>query len=633
MANFVVVVDSDQNRKQQFLAEVECRIAPVDGLISDRCCAADFCAIWAVDSSAPLSCNVDAVGQPGDVARCEFQADALPDCAAAAQQAALVWGEAFLGNGRRVDAESLPALWPADSQPGLQQNVGQPFDGYYAALVYRRRHGLMFGADLLGTFPVYYYATNDFLLIASSPELFRYHAGFKEIFNPAGLVGMLLVMHIFDGQTLLKGVKRLAAGHVLCWQHGGVAQERQQYRLPVSNNYFSLPFSAHVELLDQALAASIQRQSAGQSGADQSGGGQSVGLLLSGGLDSRMLAGYLNEQGTECAALTLGAGDDQEMRCARRVARTLGLSHYQEPIRFERYPFYARQQARWEHVANGFNTIMHWGIYSRLRTLAPRIVLGHMLDGAIGTNTISWAYSAATRSMSFDHFFEKINAWGIQPPVLKQLLLGDVFGELVDETLEKIKATYERYSDLESQRAWCFNLQHRQRFHVGSAAWPLSFGAWPMLPVLDREVLACAAAMPAATIAERRGQIALLCQRFPALAALPLDRNTGNTTPLQPRLRYLLYRYTLGKLRDRLGKRAAQQRYYVRIYDLNGAGWSAVRRSAQPCRQHSIAYFNQPVLDHILPAVPRRFDFNNEIIDASGPKSLLGFLLWLDNRH
>ena len=89
--------------------------------------------------------------------------------------------------------------------------------------------------------------------MGSSPEMFRYHIAFQEKFNPAGLVGILLTTHIFNGETLLKGVKRLAAGHLFFWQSGAVYFEEEQYKLQVSTKYFSLPLSAHVDLLDQAI--------------------------------------------------------------------------------------------------------------------------------------------------------------------------------------------------------------------------------------------------------------------------------------------------------------------------------------------------------------------------------------------
>lgn len=597
MANFVVIIDPDTERRTCFIKEIKDGLSPVGGLVTDECSTGDFYAIWAANAQAPVSHVADDEG------------------------AAVIWGDAISeATPERIDAIQLRHLWedPVHRSKAI-------FNGFYAGVVYNPDFGLVTGADLLGIFPVYYYANEYVLLVGSSPELFRYHPAFRSEFNPAGLVGILLTMHIFDGETLLRGVRRLAAGHFLLFRPGAGSEEIIQYKFPVSKRYFSLPFSAHVEILDQVIEEAITSHLPA---------GGKCSLMLSGGLDSRMLAGYLNQKGVTTKALTLGNRTDIEMQCAIPVAQALGFPHRAVDIAFDKYPFYANLQAKWEHVANGFNNIMNWGVYTHLRKLAPCVVLGHTMDAVVGTNCINWAYLPSSKAMSFEAFFANANGWGIRPEILKKLLCREVFGDLVEEKIARIRAVYESYSEFESQRAWCFNLYNRQRFHVGSTAWAFSFGAWPILLSLDRRVLESAGAMPAATIAERRAQIEVLCKRFPHLAALPLDRNSYNTEPLRPRLRHLLARHLFNRLRSlrRLDREVRNQkgerRYYVRIFDLNGPGWLAVRRQAEPFREKILHLFNSKVLEELLPGPDVPLNLRDEIIDASGLKSLLGIMIW-----
>ena len=277
---------------------------------------------------------------------------------------------------------------------------------------------------------------------------------------------------------------------------------------------------------------------------------------------------------------------------------------------------------------------MNWGVYPHLRQLAPEVITGFLMDAALGTSWIEKAYVPSSNTASFDAFFSHVNRWGLRPDLLKRLLRRDVFDGLVEDTMSRIRTVYESYSDLESQRAWCFNLHHRQRFHVGSMAWGLAFGAWPTLPALDRQVLETGGGMPAATIAERRAQKELLCTRFPQLARLPLDHNSYDVEPLRPRLRREIAQHLYWQLkplrlvRDSVRKLKGEHRYYFRIYDFNGPGWVAVRRQAEPYRERVLHLFNRDVFDELLPGpdVPLRFE--NSIPEASGLKSLLGLLLW-----
>ncbi len=597
MANFVVVIDPAPDRRERFVNVIKPVLAPIDGLVTDMCSMGDFCVVWSANSRAPVSRVADDEG------------------------AAVIWGDAISQSGtEKIDAAQLKNLW--------KNNTGRAkviFDGFYAGVVYHPGSGLVAGGDLLGVFPVYYCVAGDILLAGSSPQLFRYHPAFRAELNPAGLVGILLTMHMFDGHTLLEGVRRLGAGHLLLWQSGGTAIEELQYELPVSKKYFSLPFSAQVKVLEQTIDETMTRHLSG---------GRNCCLMLSGGLDSRMLGGYLSEKGVEANALTMGISTDLEMRCAKPVARMLGFRHKAVDVGFDQYPVCADLQAKWEHVAGGFNFIMNWGLTSRLKDFSSRVVMGHMIDAVIGTRYINWAYSPLSNTMSFETFFANANRWGIEPNVLKRLLRKEVFGDLVDETIEHIKAVYESYSELESQRAWCFNLYNRQRFHVGGSAWVLSFGAWPVVPALDHKLLECAGGMPAATIAERRAQIELVCRRFPKLAALPLDRNSYDSEPLRPRLRYQLMRYlynhmvALQRLGNSSGNGKIERRYYFRVYDFNSPGWVAVRRQAEPYRERLFDLFNKDALNELLPGPDVNVNPGNKIVDVSSLKSLLGIMLW-----
>ncbi|RMF38736.1 MAG: asparagine synthetase B family protein [Chloroflexi bacterium] len=597
MANFVIIVDPDTERRTRFVETIKPLLPPVDGLQTTTEATGDFCAVWASREDAPVSRVADGAG------------------------AAVIWGEAIpRESSERLDAARLRDLWRED--PALHRPP--PLEGFHAAVAYRPGSGVVVGADLLGLFPVYHYAAGEVLLVGSSPELFRHHPAFRAGLDLAGLVGILLTMHSFDGRTLLQGVRRLAAGHLLVWRPGSPPREVQQYAIPVSDRYAHLPFRAHVALLHQVLDEAVARHAPGSG---------RYSLLLSGGLDSRMLAGYLRRNGVAPVALTLGLPTDIEMRCAIPVARTLGLDHRGVDIAFEQYPRCADLQARWEHLTNGFNDVMHWGIYPHLRGVAPRVITGYLMDAIVGGSHITWAYSPANNAMTFERFFDRINRWGIRPGVLQRLLRREVFGDLVQETIARIREVYQSYADRESQRAWCFDLHHRQRFHVGGGAWALSFGAWPVLPAVDHRVLETVGAMPAATLADRHAQQALLCRRFPRLARLPLDRNAYDTEPLRPRLRYLLVKglsrqLGLHRLRRVWERRNGERRYYYRIYDINGPGWVAVRRGAEPHRERVLHLFHPEVLAEVLPAPDQPLPCRDGIIDASGAKTLLGFLLW-----
>jgi len=598
MANFIAIVDANEKRRKSFIKKIKSKLSPFEGLIQNECYSENFHSVWAATKKAPIS----------------FLSNE--------KKASILWGDAFYGNEHeRIDAEKLWAIWNDSSDV-----KGTPFDGFHAGLTYSPKCGIIAGSDLLGIFPIYYYSKGDVLLLGSSSELFQSHPIFEKEFNPIGLVSILISMHIINGETLLKGVKRLGSGKLLVWQNGSDPKEILQYEFPVSNKYFSLPFLNHVDILDKAIEEAVNYNISNR---------VKYILLLSGGLDSRMLAGYLKKTNADVEALTLGLPKDFEVECAARVAKKLLFRHHVTEISSDQYPVFAELQTRWEHCANGFNTIHSWGIPSYLRDYSERVFTGYTLDAVIGTRYLTWALSPSSNTMSFESFFKNINAYGIHIDLLKKLLRKEIFGDAVEEMKSCFQKVYCGYSDVESQRAWCFNLYHRQRYHVGPILWRLTFGAWPVSPIFDRKVLESAGGMPAATIADRRAQEKIVCKRFPNLAALPLDRNNFNTEPLQPRIRHLIlkqfkFRLKQMNLMDFLGKnrKNIERRRYFRIYDINGPGWLAVRHQAENYRENVFPFFEENILKEILPSPSVKINLKNGIDDASGIKSLLGFFLW-----
>ena len=602
MTNFLIVVDAERDRRAQFIQSIESRISPVKGLIVQQCQADDCSIIWAANPQAPISTVNDAEGM------------------------AVIWGDAIASDSAdRISAAELRNLWREDDYSRYPA-----FDGYYSAVTYSRDRGLVVGADLLGTFPIYYYADGQITLVGSSPELFQYHPRFTAELNPAGLIGILLTNGLVGGQTLWQSVFRLREGHLLVTKPAQLPQEIQQYQVSEAETetagaYADSTFEEQIEILFAALNRAVARHAAPH---------ERHCLLLSGGLDSRTLGGILKHQNIETVALTRGRKSDLEMGCAVPVARQLGFQQDALNVPLEEFPQAFQKMVQWEHLAGGANTFTNWEVASDLSRRATRVVAGYSLDLVLGGPVPGRLF---LKPVSFETFFTRgVNHWGIAPEVLRELVNPARFGDLISERLAYMKACYENYAPTPFRQALRFKLHHRQRFHIGMNAWRLSFGVWPVLPFLDRHLLAITSAMPATTLDSRRAQKAMLCRFFPELAQLPLDRNSYNTEPLQPTSQYrnLSLLWAAQRQWRRVQKKLGyERRYYYRIFDINHVGWQTVRHQAEPYRAQMRSLFNPEVFDRLVPpaalpiASPR-----DPFSGVSGIKALLGFLLWSADR-
>jgi asparagine synthase (glutamine-hydrolysing) len=590
MANFIVIVDPDEGRRLAFERAVQPRLPIVPGLTPGRLACGNVAALWAATEGAPVSTSHTA------------------------QSAALILGDARDDRtAARIDGAALASRWSHEAE------ASAPLDGYHAALSWDQATlTLRLGADLLGLYPVYYADLGEVLLAGSSPELFRCHARFRFDVDPLALAGILLNMHLLQGRTLCNASRRLAAGHLLHWTATRGAREVEQYRVRPSRRFYDLPFSAQTPLLAAAMEESVRRHAPP---------GRPYSLMLSGGRDSRLLAGCLRKQQLEVSALSLGCDQDLDVRCAKAVARALHMQHRVREVEAGSYLAYALRQATWEHSAQGFNTVMGWGVPPLLGGMPRAIVNGYLGDAIFGGSHIEWARVIGASTMSFDAFFRQVNAYGIGPDLLRRLARTRALQDSVGQAIEDMRSTYAAYSDLESERAWCFDLYHRQRYYIGGEVWRLSFGAWPVNPYVDRRLIEVCGGMPASTLGERRGQDAVLCRYFPRLAQLPLDRNSFDATPLHPRLPALI----ASSIRRRIGHRLPhrERRRYYRLWTINGPGWRAVRREAEKYRPLAHEWFDPATLASLLPGPEADIEAKDGIIDTSGLKSVLGFMLWL----
>lgn len=609
--NFVIVVDRNKKRLQSYFEKISPLLPPVEGLVTSSCMNEDFGAVWAYGAWTP----VDYV--------CE------------SNKAAIVFGDAIKGPGsERLSAEQLRRLWNNSSVPCA-------LDGYHAAVTYDSVKGLTVGADLLGLFPIYYYVAENVILVASSPELFFYHPCFKMKLNIAGFVALVLTNGTFDGETLLCGVKRLSPGYLLKSRFGEPVEEILQYKLPVSEKYFGMDFSDQVDILDQAIDEAILRHVPK---------GEKYCLTLSGGLDSRLLGGYLKKNEVDVVAATEGLPTDYDMKCANLVANQLGFKHSQFTIEAFNYPHFASLEAKWQHLNAGFGTIMWWGNHQYIRNLAPRVVAGLFGTELLGDLFTGIPLPKPGKTISLETL-QEYDLWASSPEGLKSHLKPE-YGALVPETLRRIKEIFDAYPGVGFQRLWCWGAHKRARVYVGNIAWKLSFGAWPVLPYVDHKVIETAAGMSLEALAYRKAEKDVLCRKFPNLARLPIDRGlTHDTTPLLPTpmqrgMQQIIADSGIWKssqarsIRNKLiiGLKG-DGRYYSRHLSLNYKGWKAVQKLATPNLKLTSQFLNNSAVQELVSLCNHekvkggRSRAQIKMTGAIDKKFLLGFAIWRGQHH
>lgn len=589
MAHFFAALESDPVRREALLAEVVRRLGDLERMEVAQVRHGNAVAAWAVAPHAPR------------------------DVSSAPDGTGILLGEAMArGDARRLSARDLMEEWPVDGSA-----PPSPRDGFFAFLRLEAG-GIAVQQDLLGIFPVHHAVAGGTAMVSTSPWLLRAHPAVRAELDPEGVAGLLLANGIVAGRTILRGVTRLEPGAVLSWRPAaGQWQERPVYRPPVSATHHLLPVAEMAHRLHDAVDAAVARHLAGQ--------GEGV-LLLSGGLDSRILAGIISRQRLPFTAVTYGIPSDQEAQIAARVAAACGLPH-----RLER-----------RGTARGLQAALQWeglsavpgsgGAGDRLAVPASRIATGYLMDAIVGGSDVLWSYDPVQQCSGFEVFLAQLNRWGFRPDALGRLLRPEVFGDAVPTVVDRLRKEYASGGDNDLERSYRMDLRHIQRHHVGRVLWRQTRSAWPSSPSIDQVVLETAGGMPLPLLAERRLENEILLRQFPELASLPLDRNSYDTRALDPRLRDLVVeagRHTLRKLRRRFPLNLLpelERRYYHRSFDFNSPVWREERAAADLVREAAYALFVPEEFDRLVPRAEVVWQ-GEAIKEASGLKALVAITL------
>jgi asparagine synthase (glutamine-hydrolysing) len=217
-------------------------------------------------------------------------------------------GESFQGPG---DGEVLAALLEREGVAGLAH-----VEGSYAFAFLAPGGPLWLGRDPVGVRPLVWARVGEGLVFASTLDALRATGRVEARPDLEALVEVLRDGVVPGGRTALAGVARVAPGEVLRFDGGLRAQPQA---VPAAERAAPRPAPEQPDVL-QALRAAVRDRLAVE---------RPAVLLLSGGIDSALVAAVLREAG-RVPAITLGypgLGDVDETGRARRTARRLGLEH------------------------------------------------------------------------------------------------------------------------------------------------------------------------------------------------------------------------------------------------------------------------------------------------------------------
>ena len=201
------------------------------------------------------------------------------------------------------------------------------FNGMFAFAVWNEAEQTLFlGRDRAGIKPLYYSLDGARLRFASTLPALLAGGGVDTAIDPVALHHHLTLHAVVPApRTLLKGVRKLAPGHVMKLDAKGRCETRPYWRLDARRPAEPLGETEWIARVRASLLGAVERQ---LTAADVP-----VGVLLSGGLDSSLLVGLLSELGhRDLQTFSIGFGDaadesGNEFIYSDAVAHHFGTQH------------------------------------------------------------------------------------------------------------------------------------------------------------------------------------------------------------------------------------------------------------------------------------------------------------------
>lgn len=282
MAHLALTLDPDPNRREQFARRARQQLSSWPELDVQSREIGQLQVVWGCGARTPWSDFCDG------------------------EQFSLLIGYAVDDDGKWLSSCDLANQIASSSKPSV---LG---DGYYAAIHYTRHQGLTVMVDPSGMFPWYWSTSPGVLVGATSGELIAAHPRMDLQFDLRGLAGILLTNGLLNQQSLFRHIYRMRPGHRLSAAPGKEVIEQLEHELTREDSLQQLSFDEACQRVCHELQRAIDRH--------RPQSGQSV-HLLSGGLDSRLMAGYLRRANATDSAVCFGLPHDYEARVCFKSAR------------------------------------------------------------------------------------------------------------------------------------------------------------------------------------------------------------------------------------------------------------------------------------------------------------------------
>lgn len=412
------------------------------------------------------------------------------------------------------DAALLLALYEAFGEACLPRLNG----AFIASIWDAETRELILFNDRLGQYPLYYAQHKDRFLFASGVRALLADPDLPRRTDRLAIAQFLTFDHVLHDRTLLESVKLMRQASIMRVRGSGEVRCQDYFDFQYPSTYALISEQDYVDEFIQLMEQAVARQATHT---------DSIGILLSGGTDSRFILPYLarHTNQPEVHTFTWGNAGSDDVQFAREVAAKLGTEHHFFGLNPDWLQHQAKEAVR---ITDGMGNLVNLHALATLNeeTQYARVIhKGFMGDAMFGfaLRQQFWAnYDQATLPSVHLQVHADQGVITFNQGERQQLFTPEFQREIQNGVLDEYMAgMYESGSDIAADQRLYFD--YRQRVHrmTVKGVEVVRSQAMVRLPFCDNDLLEFALRLPPGLRYERRIVHNAFIQAFPQLAQIP----------------------------------------------------------------------------------------------------------------
>jgi asparagine synthase (glutamine-hydrolysing) len=245
------------------------------------------------------------------------------------------------------------------------------FEGMFAfAIADFTRNELFAARDPFGIKPFLYRITGSSFAFASEHQAFWALPDWQGEIDLCSIDLYLRFQYIPAPRTAFRGVFKLPAGHRMTVRLGEPHQKIERYWEPEFTGKSKATGAALIDELDASLQDSVSRHLVSD---------VPFGALLSGGIDSSLVVGYMSELlDAPVKTFSIGFEDESvnELEYARLVAKKYATEHHEEIVRFDALNILPELVRHYGEPFGDQSAIPTWHVCQLARSKVPMVLSG-----------------------------------------------------------------------------------------------------------------------------------------------------------------------------------------------------------------------------------------------------------------